>query len=46
MVTVKIIENTIQANDLLSAAKEIKILHNGEEYKLKLTSNNKLILTK
>ena len=29
-----------------AAANEIAILHDGEEYRLRITKNNKLILTK
>ncbi|NKB38724.1 MAG: hemin uptake protein HemP [Gammaproteobacteria bacterium] len=35
-----------RSEELLSGAKEISILHNEERYKLRLTANNKLILTK
>lgn len=32
--------------DLLKGQKEAIIFHSGEEYRLRLTKNNKLILTK
>ena len=32
--------------DLLQDQKEIVIVHNGEDYRLRITSNGKLILTK
>lgn len=39
-------ENRIQSMDLFQQEKELIILHNSEEYKLRLTGNGKLILTK
>ena len=39
-------ENRISSNMLLSGKKELTIIHNEEEYKLRLTGNGKLILTK
>ena len=44
--------NTVQtlpmlhSNHLFSMGREIRILHEGEEYRLRLTRNNRLILTK
>jgi len=32
--------------DLFKGSKEISILHNGAEYRLRITAANKLILTK
>jgi hemin uptake protein HemP len=32
--------------DILDDKREIIILHAGEQYRLRITSNNKLILTK
>ena len=43
---VEIVQNSVAASDLLGQLTELKILHNMQEYKLKLTSNDKLILTK
>lgn len=36
----------IQSNNLFSVSREVRIQHEGEEYRLRLTRNNKLILTK
>ena len=36
----------IAVSDLLSGEREAILLHDGEEYRLRLTSNGKLILTK
>ncbi|NKC29982.1 hemin uptake protein HemP [Falsiroseomonas selenitidurans] len=36
----------ITSTDLLRGAREVLILHHGETYRLRLTSNDKLILTK
>lgn len=38
--------NTIGSKELLGDAHELIIVHAGEEYRLRITSNNKLILTK
>lgn len=35
----------IQSNTLLNRQKELVIVHNGREYRLRLTRNGKLILT-
>ncbi|PIE47450.1 MAG: hypothetical protein CSA42_03350 [Gammaproteobacteria bacterium] len=37
---------TLQSNHLFAMTKEVRIEHEGEEYRLRLTRNNKLILTK
>ncbi|PCH61808.1 MAG: hypothetical protein COC19_04175 [SAR86 cluster bacterium] len=37
---------SIASADLLGCAKQLRILHNGEAYTLRITANNKLILTK
>ena len=37
---------SVKLSELLLGATEIKILHDGETYRLKVTSRNKLILTK
>ena len=39
-------ENRIESRDLFVAAKEILIQHGEETYRLRLTGQNKLILTK
>jgi hemin uptake protein HemP len=36
----------IPSSELLRGARELLILHQGETYRLRLTSNDKLILTK
>ncbi len=36
----------LRSEDLLDGAREVTILHGGEAYRLRLTSNEKLILTK
>lgn len=37
---------TCSSADLLAGGRELVILHGQETYRLKLTANNKLILTK
>ncbi|MBO0333266.1 hemin uptake protein HemP [Sneathiella sp. CAU 1612] len=39
-------DETLQSGDLFTSSKELTIAHNGETYKLRLTGNGKLILTK
>lgn len=39
-------KRTITSAELFSDQQEIIILHDGEEYRLRITSNNKLIMTK
>ncbi len=36
----------IDASTLLASSREIILVHNQQEYRLRLTSNDKLILTK
>jgi hemin uptake protein HemP len=36
----------LDVRDLLGGAKEVIILHAGERYRLRVTANDKLILTK
>lgn len=36
----------LRSTELLGAAKEVVIVHDGAEYILRITSKNKLILTK
>jgi hemin uptake protein HemP len=36
----------LQSQNLFALGREIRILHEGEEYRLRLTRNNRLILTK
>lgn len=35
-----------RSEDLFGTSNELAILHDGEEYRLRITRNNKLILTK
>lgn len=44
--TVGILANEIQSRELFRFGREIFIRHEGELYRLRLTSRNKLILTK
>ncbi len=37
---------TLQSEHLFALTKEVRIEHEGEEYRLRLTRNNRLILTK
>ena len=37
--------NRVSSESLLGPKKELVILHNGREYRLRLTQNGKLILT-
>lgn len=37
---------TLYSQNLFAMTKEVKIEHQGEEYRLRLTRNNRLILTK
>ena len=37
--------NRVSSEALLGAKKELVIVHNGREYRLRLTQNGKLILT-
>lgn len=36
----------LDSHNLFALGREIRILHAGEEYRLRLTRNNRLILTK
>ena len=36
----------IEANALLASSREVILVHNEQEYRLRITSNGKLILTK
>lgn len=38
--------STVSAQSLFGGAKEIVIRHQGDEYRLRITRNDKLILTK
>ncbi|USZ15118.1 hemin uptake protein HemP [Moraxella sp. FZLJ2107] len=37
---------TLYSQNLFAMTKEVRIEHQGEEYRLRLTRNNRLILTK
>lgn len=39
-------KRTITSEELFGCLQEIVILHAGEAYRLRITSNNKLIMTK
>jgi len=43
---VELLQGRVESKELFSELKEITILHNEEEYKLRITGNSKLILTK
>lgn len=43
---VMIVDGTLQSSDLFRHGKELTIVHDDAEYKLRLTGNGKLILTK
>ena len=44
--SVPLADNRINSRDLFSATREILIAHGDETYRLRLTAQNKLILTK
>lgn len=44
--TVPLAANRLDSRDLFAATREITIAHGEEVYRLRLTSQNKLILTK
>jgi len=44
--TILLSQNCIDSRDLFVATREIAIEHGGETYRLRLTAQNKLILTK
>ncbi len=37
---------TLDAEDLLAGSRELRLIYRGEEYRLRITRNNKLLLTK
>lgn len=39
-------DGTISTRQLMGHLRQLKIEHNGEQYTLRITTNNKLILTK
>lgn len=44
--SIKMNQRTIDSSELFGDQREIVILHAGEPYRLRITSNNKLIMTK
>ncbi|MGE0253433.1 MAG: hemin uptake protein HemP [Alphaproteobacteria bacterium] len=45
-VTGQVLPRRLDVNDLFADAREIVLVHRGTEYRLRITSNDKLILTK
>lgn len=43
---IRVIENRMDSRELFVATREIMIAHGGDMYRLRLTAQNKLILTK
>ncbi|MCG8545183.1 MAG: hemin uptake protein HemP [Alphaproteobacteria bacterium] len=41
-----IVDGTLQSNDLFRCGRELTIIHENATYRLRLTGNGKLILTK
>jgi hemin uptake protein HemP len=44
--TIRLIDNRIDSREFFVGTREITIAHGGESYRLRLTAQNKLILTK
>jgi len=44
--SIAVVDNRIDSRDLFVATREITIAHGAEVYRLRLTAQNKLILTK
>lgn len=44
--SVPLVDNRINSRDLFAASREVTISHGEETYRLRLTAQNKLILTK
>jgi hemin uptake protein HemP len=44
--TINIVDSRIDSRDLFVGTREIIIVHGGDRYRLRLTAQNKLILTK
>lgn len=44
--TGQVLPRRLDVNDLFADAREIVLVHRGTEYRLRITSNDKLILTK
>ena len=43
---ISLVDNCMQSSELFAATREITIAHGVDTYRLRLTSQNKLILTK
>lgn len=43
---VRFVDNTVKSIDIFANGNEVTILHDDAQYKLRLTGNGKLILTK
>jgi hemin uptake protein HemP len=44
--SIRVLENRLDSRELFTATREIMIDHGGDVYRLRLTAQNKLILTK
>ena len=44
--SIRLSDNRLDSRDLFAASREINISHGAETYRLRLTAQNKLILTK
>lgn len=42
----KVISNILDVENIFRGSKKIKLRHQGDQYTLQITSNNKLLLTK
>ncbi len=43
---ITLVDDALQSSDLFAQGRELTIIHNSDAYKLRLTGNGKLILTK
>ena len=44
--SVILVDNRVASTELLAGGQQLVIEHKGEEYRLRVTANNRLILTK
>ncbi len=44
--SISVVDNRIESEEIFQSTRQLCILHNGSEYKLQVTGNGKLILTK
>ena len=44
--SISVVDNRIESDEIFQSTRQLCILHNGSEYKLQVTGNGKLILTK